>query len=65
VVTAGADSIPPPLLDQLAPGGRLVMPVGDPAVDQTLVLVEKDTAGRNATRRVLPVRFVPRRRGVR
>jgi protein-L-isoaspartate(D-aspartate) O-methyltransferase len=65
VVSAGADSIPPPLLDQLAPGGRLVMPVGDPAVDQTLVLVEKDSAGRIASRRVLPVRFVPLLRGVR
>jgi protein-L-isoaspartate(D-aspartate) O-methyltransferase len=65
VVTAGADSIPPPLLEQLAPGGRLVMPVGDPEISQHLVLVEKDTAGRMTSRRVFPVRFVPLLRGVR
>jgi protein-L-isoaspartate(D-aspartate) O-methyltransferase len=65
VVTAGADSIPPALLEQLAPGGRLVMPVGDPLLDQELVLVEKDAGGRVASRRLLPVRFVPLLRGVR
>jgi protein-L-isoaspartate(D-aspartate) O-methyltransferase len=65
VVTAGADSIPPPLLDQLAPGGRLVMPVGDPWADQRLVLVEKDASGRIASRNLLPVRFVPLLRGER
>ena len=65
VVTAGADSIPPALIQQLAPGGRLVMPVGDPLLDQELVLVEKDAAGRVASRRLLPVRFVPLLRGVR
>jgi len=65
VVTAGADSIPPALIEQLAPGGRLVMPVGDPRFDQELVLVEKDAGGRVASRRILPVRFVPLLRGVR
>ena len=65
VVTAGADSIPPPLLDQLAPGGRLVMPVGDPYADQRLVLVEKDATGRIVSRDLLPVRFVPLLRGAR
>ena len=65
VVTAGADSIPPALIEQLAPGGRLVMPVGDPRLDQALVLLEKDSAGRVTSRRVLPVRFVPLLRGVR
>jgi protein-L-isoaspartate(D-aspartate) O-methyltransferase len=65
VVTAGADSIPPPLIEQLAPGGRLVMPVGDPHFDQELVLIEKDAGGRVASRRLLPVRFVPLLRGVR
>jgi protein-L-isoaspartate(D-aspartate) O-methyltransferase len=65
VVTAGADSIPPALIEQLAPGGRLVMPVGDPFLDQELVLVEKDAGGRIASRRLLPVRFVPLLRGVR
>jgi protein-L-isoaspartate(D-aspartate) O-methyltransferase len=65
VVTAGADSIPPPLIAQLAPGGRLVMPVGDPWSDQRLVLLEKDAAGRIASRDLLPVRFVPLLRGER
>ncbi len=65
VVTAGADSIPPPLLEQLAPGGRLVMPVGDPYSDQRLVLVEKDASGRTVSSDLLPVRFVPLLRGAR
>ena len=65
VVTAGADSIPPALIEQLAPGGRLVMPVGDPRLDQALVLVEKGRDGTLASRTLLPVRFVPLLRGVR
>ena len=65
VVTAGADAIPPALIEQLASGGRLVMPVGNPLLDQELVLVEKDAGGRVASRRILPVRFVPLLRGVR
>ena len=65
VVTAGADSIPPPLIRQLAPGGRLVMPVGDPLADQQLILLEKDPSGRIASRELLPVRFVPLLRGER
>jgi protein-L-isoaspartate(D-aspartate) O-methyltransferase len=65
VVTAGADSIPPPLVRQLAPGGRLVMPVGDPWADQRLVLLVKDSSGRVASRDLLPVRFVPLLRGER
>lgn len=65
VVTAAADSIPPALLSQLAPGGRLVMPVGDQFPHQQLVLVEKDAAGRLSSRQLLPVRFVPLLRGVR
>jgi protein-L-isoaspartate(D-aspartate) O-methyltransferase len=65
VVTAGADSIPPALIEQLAPGGRLIMPVGDPYLDQQLVLVEKDSTGRIASRGLLPVRFVPLLRGER
>ena len=65
VVTAGADSIPLPLIRQLAPGGRLVMPVGNPWGDQQLVLLEKDASGRIASRELLPVRFVPLLRGER
>jgi protein-L-isoaspartate(D-aspartate) O-methyltransferase len=59
VVTAAASSIPPPLVAQLKPGGRMVIPVGSSFFTQTLLLVEKDAAGRVRTRQVLPVRFVP------
>jgi protein-L-isoaspartate(D-aspartate) O-methyltransferase len=65
VVTAAADSIPPALVEQLAPGGRLVMPVGDQASHQDLILVEKDSSGRVGARQIIPVRFVPLLRGVR
>lgn len=59
VVTAAAGSVPPPLLRQLKPGGRMVIPVGSSFFTQTLMLVEKDTAGRVRSRQLLPVRFVP------
>jgi protein-L-isoaspartate(D-aspartate) O-methyltransferase len=59
VVTAAASSIPPPLLAQLKPGGRMVIPVGSSFFTQTLLLVQKDAAGRVRTRQILPVRFVP------
>lgn len=59
VVTAAASSIPPPLLAQLKPGGRMVIPVGSSFFTQTLLLVQKDGAGRVRTRQILPVRFVP------
>ena len=65
VVTAAADSIPPALLEQLARGGRLVMPVGAQVPFQELVLVRKDRSGRLTRQRLLPVRFVPLLRGVR
>lgn len=59
IVTAAADHIPPPLIAQLKPGGRMVIPVGPVHSTQRLVLVEKDTAARVRTRTILPVRFVP------
>lgn len=59
VVTAAASSVPPPLLEQLKPGGRMVIPVGISFFTQTLLLVEKDARGRARTRQILPVRFVP------
>ena len=59
VVTAAATSVPPPLLAQLKPGGRMVIPVGSSFFTQTLMLVEKGDDGRVRTRQVLPVRFVP------
>jgi len=59
VVTAAAGSIPPPLLAQLRPGGRMVIPVGSTFFTQTLLLVTKDARGRVRTKAILPVRFVP------
>ena len=56
MVTAAADLIPPPLLAQLRPGGRMVIPTGIPE-RQSLVLVEKSAAGSLSTREVLAVRF--------
>lgn len=59
VVTAAAPAVPPPLLRQLKPGGRMVIPVGTSFFTQTLMLVEKDAQGRVRTRQLVPVRFVP------
>jgi protein-L-isoaspartate(D-aspartate) O-methyltransferase len=58
VVTAAADYIPPPLISQLAEGGRLVIPLGPPAFTQDLMLAEK-RQGEIVVREMLPVRFVP------
>ena len=59
VVTAAGDHIPPPLVAQLAPGGRMVIPVGSRFMTQQLMLVEKHPDGSVSTRSLLPVRFVP------
>ncbi len=59
LVTAAASHVPPPLVQQLAPGGRMVIPVGPPFVVQQLVLVSKDANGAVRTRQLLPVHFVP------
>jgi len=56
VVAAGAEHVPAMLLDQLKPGGRIVLPAG-PADAQELVLVEKDASGHTSTRTLIPVRF--------
>ena len=56
MVTAAADLIPPPLLAQLKPGGRMVIPTGIPDT-QSLVLVEKSVAGSLSTHEILAVRF--------
>ena len=53
---AAAPEPPPALLDQLRPGGRLVLPLG-PFDEQTLALVTKDDEGETRTARILPVRF--------
>ena len=60
LVTAAAASVPPALTDQLADGGRLLIPVGPVDEVQSLLLVERD-GDRLRERRLLPVRFVPLR----
>jgi protein-L-isoaspartate(D-aspartate) O-methyltransferase len=59
IVTAGADHVPQPLIDQLRPGGRMVIPVGRSWNSLDLTVVEKDRKGRIRKRSVLPVAFVP------
>ena len=59
VVTAAASHIPPPLVDQLATGGRMVIPIGGAFSAQQLMLVEKQSDGSVTTRQLLPVQFVP------
>ena len=59
VVTAAASHIPPPLVEQLAPGGRMVIPIGAAFATQQLILVGKRLDGTLTTRQLLPVRFVP------
>lgn len=59
IVTCAAGHIPPPLIGQLKPGGRMVIPVGGPWSVQSLVLAEKDEGGRVRTRALMYVRFVP------
>lgn len=62
VVTAAAEYIPPPLIRQLKDGGRMIIPVGSPFLVQTLLLVTKK-GGEITTTQLMPVRFVPFRRG--
>jgi len=62
VVTAAIDHVPPPLVGQLKPGGRMVIPVGGAFATQHLTLVEKSPEGAVTSRQLLPVRFVPFRR---
>ena len=65
MLTAAPEQIPQELVRQLAPGGRLVAPVGSEHRAQKLVLLEKDRAGRVRRTDLLPVWFVPMRRGLR
>jgi len=62
LVTAAPDHIPQPLLDQLKPGGRMVVPVGPTHAVQQLRLIGKDAAGHTHSRQVADVRFVPLQR---
>lgn len=59
IVTAAAPEVPPPLLDQLRPGGRMVIPVEGGFGAQDLLVIEKTTDGQTLKESVLPVRFVP------
>lgn len=59
IVTAASEFIPPPLIEQLKEGGKMVIPVGAPFTTQQLMLVEKQKDGKRKTRNLLPVRFVP------
>jgi protein-L-isoaspartate(D-aspartate) O-methyltransferase len=59
VVTAAASHVPPPLIQQLKPGGRMIIPVGSHFMTQQLLLVTKSMNGEVRTRQILPVAFVP------
>jgi protein-L-isoaspartate(D-aspartate) O-methyltransferase len=65
IVTAAAGHIPPVLIQQLKPGGRMIIPVGSVYGVQSLIFVEKDSNGKVRTRNLLPVRFVPMLSGLR
>ncbi|MCH8032750.1 MAG: protein-L-isoaspartate(D-aspartate) O-methyltransferase [Bacteroidetes bacterium] len=62
IVTAASEYIPPPLIEQLKDGGKMIIPVGSPYLNQTLILVEKEGEDLTTTS-LLPVRFVPFTRG--
>jgi len=59
IVTAAAGHVPPPLVQQLKPGGRLVIPIGGIYQVQSLMLVTKKNDGSFHTQQLMPVRFVP------
>ncbi len=59
IVTAAEADVPPALLEQLRPGGRMVIPVGPRGGEQKLLLISKNAAGTVTQRTVLPVAFVP------
>lgn len=59
IVTAAASHIPHPLIEQLKPGGRMMIPVGSNFMTQQLLLIRKNEDGEIQTQQILPVRFVP------
>jgi len=59
IVTAASGHVPPPLIEQLNPGGVIAIPIGSPYQTQTLMKITKDEDGNIRTERDLPVRFVP------
>jgi protein-L-isoaspartate(D-aspartate) O-methyltransferase len=63
LVTAAAPAVPPALVEQLKPGGRLVIPVGRQWDVQELLVIVKNVDGSTTTKTTIPVRFVPLTRG--
>ena len=59
IVTAAPGHIPDALLAQLAPGGRMIIPVGRTFSVQNLMLITKDSKGKITKKNLMPVRFVP------
>ncbi len=59
IVTCAPEDVPPPLIEQLKPGGRMIIPVGGAAWTQELVLLTKDSQGTVSRENLMPVRFVP------
>lgn len=59
IVTAAASHVPPPLLKQLKPGGKMLIPLGMHFMAQYLMLIEKQMNGSVTSKQILPVRFVP------
>ncbi|UCG78698.1 MAG: protein-L-isoaspartate(D-aspartate) O-methyltransferase [Nitrospirota bacterium] len=59
IVTCASGHVPPPLIDQLKPGGKIVIPVGGVYSVQMLMVISKDMKGDIRSRQVIPVRFVP------
>ncbi len=59
IVTAASPAVPPALVEQLKPGGRMTIPIGREHRTQTLTLIEKDDKGRVHERAIIPVAFVP------
>ena len=58
VVTAAAEFVPPPLIEQLKEGGKIIIPIGSPYMNQMLMLIEKK-GKKITTKSLLPVLFVP------
>ena len=59
IVTCAAGQVPPPLMKQLAPGGKMIIPVGSRFATQSLMLIEKTQGGRIRSKSLMAVRFVP------
>ena len=65
IVTCAATMVPPPLLQQLKPGGKMCIPVGGQYAVQYLTMIEKSEKGIITMRKMLPVRFVPLTRSMK